>query len=150
MTSGGARNRSGPAADPKSFRSEAKGLVFSRLPVGGFEGDAPEFPVPDVDGRTLSVWAALWRTPQAAAWFVQSWRWVHVADLARLMVMSEDPKAPIGVWGHIRQARADLGLTPAGLVENGWVVAEDEVAGQRDEVSPSRQSSRDRLKALNA
>lgn len=150
MVSGGARNRSGPAADPTSFRSEAKGLVLSRLPAAGFDGDVPDFPVPDVDGRTLSVWTALWRTPQAAAWSTQTWRWVHVADLARLMVMSEDPKAPIGVWGHIRQARADLGLTPAGLIENGWAIAEDEVAELRDGVSPARRSSRDRLKALNA
>lgn len=150
MTSGGARNRSGPAADPKSFRSEAKGLVFSRLPVGGFEGEVPEFPVPDAAGRILSVWASLWRTPQAAAWAVQPWRWSHVADLARLMVLVEDPDTPVGAYTHLRQARADLGLTPAGLIENGWAIAEDEVAERRDEVSAGRQSSRDRSKALNA
>ncbi|WP_200802653.1 hypothetical protein [Agromyces cerinus] len=49
-----------------------------------------------------------------------------------MMVLSEDPKAQVGIWTHIRQARADLGLTPAGLKENGWAIAVDEVSERRD------------------
>lgn len=154
MTSGGSRNRSGPAADPNSFRSEAKGLVLTALPSEGFQGEVPEFPghvEADAFARTMAVWESLWRTPQAAAWAVQSWRWAHVADLARLMVLAEDPKTPVGVFTHLRQARADLGLTPAGLVENGWKIAADEVAERREEANApaARRSARDRLRALN-
>ena len=148
MTSGGPRNRSGPAPDPGSFRSDAKGLVLSALPSEGYSGDVPDFPSSG-EGRILSIWAELWRTPQAAAWVLQSWRWHHVADLARLMALAEDPETPVGVYTHLRQARADLGLTPAGLIENGWKIAEDELATRRDEVSKSSpRSSRERLKAL--
>ena len=149
MTSGGARNRSGPPADPNSFRSAAKGVVLTGLPSEGYKGDVPEFPVPDVEGRVLSVWADLWRTPQAAAWALQSWRWTQVADLARLMVLSEDSRTPMGVWTNIRQARADLGLTPAGLLENGWKIATDELSEKRA-ATPSRSgpSAKERLAAL--
>jgi hypothetical protein len=49
-----------------------------------------------------------------------------------MMVLSEDPKAQVGIWTHIRQARADLGLTPAGLKENGWAIAVDEVSERRE------------------
>lgn len=147
--SGGARNRSGPSADPMSMRSESRGLSFSALPADGYAGEIPAFPVPGVTGRELEVWESLWRTPQAAAWAVQSWRWSHVADLARLMVLSEAEGAAVAVFTHIRQARADLGLTPAGLVENGWQIADDSVAGTVSTAPAARKtSSGDWLKAV--
>lgn len=133
MGSGGSRNRSGPAADPLSGRSDKRGLSFVKLPPEGFSGEVPAFPVPGATRRVLDVWESLWRTPQAAAWAGESWRWPNIADLARLMVLSEDEGTPVGVFTHIRQARADLGLTPAGLVENGWQIAEDEVSARRAE-----------------
>lgn len=134
---GGARNRSGPSADPRSARSDRRGVSFTALPAEGFAGDVPEYPVPGASARELDVWADLWSTPQAAAWSVQSWRWAHVADLVRMMVLSEDPKAQVGIWTHIRQARADLGLTPAGLKENGWAIAVDEVSERREAATDS-------------
>lgn len=146
MSSGGSRNRSGPAVDPSSARSDARGLTFVKLPPEGYRGEIPAFPVPGAYARTIEVWEALWRTPQAAAWAGESWRWPNIADLARLMVLSEDEKTPVGVFTHIRQARADLGLTPAGLLENGWAIAEDEVAAKRA-ASDSAEVPRRRLRA---
>jgi hypothetical protein len=135
MPSGGARNRSGPAVDPNSGRSDRRGLSFSDLPGDGFSGGAPEFPTPGASDRELEVWSGLWATPQAAAWFGQAWRWDQVADLVRMQVRSEAADAPVGIYAQVRAARADLGLTPAGLKENGWSIAADEVAVKRAEVS---------------
>ena len=149
MPRGGARNRSGPAVDPTSGRSDRRGLSFTALPSQGYDGDAPEFPLPGATDRELAVWADLWTTPQAAAWSVQSWRWLNVADLVRLQVRGEAHDAPVNIATVVRQLRADLGLTPAGLKENGWAIAEDEVKARRDEGKPEpRKSSRDRLKVV--
>lgn len=133
MSSGGARNRSGPSVDPTSGRSERRGISFQALPSEGFRGVVPGFPLPDGSERELDVWAELWTTPQAAAWFEQSWRWGQVADLVRMQVRAEDIEAPVGIYAQVRAARADLGLTPAGLKENGWAIAADELAAKRDE-----------------
>lgn len=154
MARGGARNRSGPAPDPNSGRSERRGFKLTALPSEGFRGDAPSFPLPDVTDRELEVWESLWRTPQACAWSMQSWRWLNVADLVRLQVRGEAHDAPVNIATVVRQLRADLGLTPAGLKENGWAIAVDEVAARADAkadeaaVAP-RKSSRDRLSVVN-
>jgi hypothetical protein len=133
-----------------SLRSEARGLSFEWLPAEGYSGEIPEFPVPGVTSREIEVWESLWRSPQAAAWAVQPWRWSNVADLARLMVLSEAEKAPVAVFTHIRQARADLGLTPAGLVENGWQIADGTVAAPSSAAPAARKtSSGDWLKAVS-
>lgn len=133
MASGGARNRSGPAADPSSGRSDRRGLSFTALPAEGFTGPVPEFPLPGCTDRELEVWESLWRTPQAAAWVVQSWRWLNVADLVRLQVRGEEHDAPVNIATVVRQLRADLGLTPAGLKENGWAISVDEVTARRED-----------------
>lgn len=153
MPRGGARNRSGPAADPNSGRSERRGFKLTALPSEGYQGEVPEFPLPDVSERELTVWESLWRTPQACAWSMQSWRWLNVADLVRLQVRGEAHDAPVNIATVVRQLRADLGLTPAGLKENGWAIATDEVAAKRDAhaetATPARKSSRDRLSVVS-
>lgn len=154
MARGGARNRSGPAPDPNSGRSERRGFKLTALPSEGFRGDVPDFPLPDVTDRELAVWGALWRTPQACAWSMQSWRWLNVADLVRLQARGEAHDAPVNIATVVRQLRADLGLTPAGLKENGWAIAVDEVAARADAkaaeaAAAPRKSSRDRLSVVN-
>lgn len=150
MPKGGARNRSGPSADPLSGRSDRRGFSLTALPSEGYLEDAPGFPLPGGTDRELTVWAELWTTPQACAWSMQSWRWLNVADLVRLQVRGEAHDAPVNIATVVRQLRADLGLTPAGLKENGWAIAADEVGARRDEKSsaPARRSSRDRLKSV--
>lgn len=150
MARGGARNRSGPSPDPTSARSERRGFKLTALPSEGYRGEVPDFPLPDVTDRELEVWESLWRTPQACAWSMQSWRWLNVADLVRLQVRGEAHDAPVNIATVVRQLRADLGLTPAGLKENGWAIAADEVSAKRDEAKPAaRKSSRDRLSMVS-
>lgn len=151
MASGGARNRSGPAPDPNSGRSDRRGFSLTALPNEGYQGEAPTFPLPDALDRELEVWLQLWRTPQACAWVRESWRWLNVADLVRLQVRGEALDAPVNIATVVRQLRADLGLTPAGLKENGWAIAADEVAAKASEkadAAPARKSSRDRLSVV--
>ena len=147
MTRGGARNRSGPGADPTSARSDARGYRLTALPSEGYGGDVPPIPFDGYTGRELALWDSLWATPQACAWSMQSWRWDQVADLVRMKVRGEADDASVGVYAALRALRADLGLTPAGLKENGWAIAVDEVGAKRDEqpAAPVRRSSRDKL-----
>ena len=154
MARGGARNRSGPAPDPNSGRSERRGYKLTALPSEGYRGVVPDFPLPDMTDREADVWESLWRTPQACAWSMQSWRWLNVADLVRLQVRGEAHDAPVNIATVVRQLRADLGLTPAGLKENGWAIAVDEVAARADAkadeaAATPRNSSRDRLSVVN-
>lgn len=143
---GGARNRSGPSPDPFSGRSEARGLSFQALPNEGFRGDVPEFPIPDGSGRELDVWAEVWRTPQAAAWAFESWRWPVIAEYCRLKAIVEaDPAASAALVAQLHRYRDQIGLTPAGMRENGWQIAQAEIV---PESGPARRSSsRDRMRA---
>ena len=153
MARGGARNRSGPAADPNSGRSERRGYKLTALPSEGYKGEVPDFPLPGASDRELAVWDGLWATPQACAWSMQSWRWGQIADMVRMQVRGEGEDAPVGVYAALRAARADLGLTPAGLKENGWAIAADEIAAKAaanaEAAAPPRRSSRDRLSVVN-
>lgn len=152
MPSGGARNRSGPPPDPNSGRSERRGFSLTALPNEGYRGAIPEFPLPGALDRELSVWESLWRTPQACAWAREAWRWMNVADLVRLQVRGEALDAPVNIATVVRQLRADLGLTPAGLKENGWAIAAADIepsAPAAESSAPAKpRSSRDRLSVV--
>lgn len=155
MGHGGARSRSGPPADPNSGRSERRGFTLTALPSEGFSGEVPGFPLQPIvlfaeyfegsgadrkkvkrdDGGTESfrereaaVWAEAWRTPQACAWSMERWRWPIVAEYCRLKTVVEfDPSASAALVGQLHRYRDQIGLTPAGMKENGWKVAVDEV-----------------------
>lgn len=132
MPKGGARNRSGPQPDPRSGRSERRGLRYDALPAGGYDGEVPAFPLPGAKDRELAIWNDAWTTPQACAWARESWRWQTVAEYARVKALCEvEPNAAL--IGQIHRYRDQLGLTPAGLRENGWAIAADEVAARADE-----------------
>lgn len=157
MSHGGARAGSGPAPDPNSGRSASRGLDFSRLPAEGFTGEVPKFPLDPIvlfsehfeDGskirevdegssasfseRESAVWAEAWSTPQAAAWHLEPWRWPIVAEYVRLKVTVElDPGSNAALVGQLHRYREQIGLTPAGLVRNGWQIARDEVSERRE------------------
>jgi hypothetical protein len=158
MPKGGSRNRSGPQADPGSGRSERRGLKLGELPSEGFSGEVPAFVLPKIarfdweydDGkrfkvlavelteafreRELAVWAECWRMPQAEAWSRESWRWPTVAEFCRLKTVVElEPDANASLVAQLHRFRDQIGLTPAGLRENGWAIVSDEVAEKRAE-----------------
>ena len=153
MTRGGARNRSGPAPQEGSGRSDRRGYSLTALPAEGYTGEAPEFPLPDPSDRELEVWEQAWRTPQACAWSMpsESWRIRTVALWVRTSVRCEDRDAPASILAQVHRLADQIGMTTAGLAEMGWKVAVDEVAAKAAEhtSAPSKpKSSRDRLKAV--
>lgn len=151
MTSGGARNRSGPGKNPTSRTSERQGYVLTALPNEGYRGRAPAFPLPKIDRMTataegrvvnktasdrfrkreLQVWREHWKTPQACAWSLETWRWHAVAEFCRLKTVVElEPDANASLVAQLHRFRDQIGLTPAGLRENGWAIATNEVAAK--------------------
>ena len=152
MARGGARNRSGPTADPTSGRSDRRGYSLTALPSEGYQGEIPNFPLPQASAREVEAWEQAWRTPQACAWSMpsESWRQGTVALWVRTKVRCEDPEAGAALLGQLHRFADQVGMTTAGLAEMGWRVAVDEVASKRAEPTEtaSRPSSRDRLKAV--
>lgn len=173
MAKGGARNRSGPQHDPKSLRTAERGIVLTALPSEGYDGEAPEFPLPrrtvyrwefedkrrfqvpdldvtqDVAARELDLWASLWTTPQACAWALEPWRWHTIAMYVRTFVVCEGSDATAADKGSLHRFADQIGLTPAGLKENGWAVARNEVGAKAAEKKPQQQASaRDRMKVV--
>ena len=150
MATGGARNRSGPPPDPNSLKSAKRGLTFTALPAGGYDGEAPDFPLPNAVPRELELWAWAWSTPQAAAWAREPWRWQTVGMWVRTMFVCESLEATAADKGSLHRFADQIGMTPAGLKENGWKIATDQLAEKRAEKTevPKAPSARDRMKAL--
>jgi len=138
MASGGARNRSGPQPDPNSINSANKGLSFIALPAKGYDGEPPAFPLPDATPRELEVWREAWRTPQAAAWAMESWRWRTVSLWVRLTVRCEDPEAGAALLTNLHRFSDQIGMTPAGMRENAWQISKVDVT---PEGTPKRTSA---------
>lgn len=176
MTSGGSRNRSGPQADPSSGRSDRRGYKLTALPSTGYDGDVPEFPLPKreifkkvTDGeimtfefdaagtkavaeRESALWAWAWSMPQACAWSMPSeaWRLQTIAMWVRTFVICEGSDATAADKNSLHRFADQIGMSPAGLRENGWAISVDEVGvksreAERDTPAPKK-SSRDRLK----
>lgn len=167
MASGGARARSGPVADPRSGRSDARGLRFEVLPVEGYQGMAPEFPLPEIqvyatdsemgksvdwdasdarNARERELWEQVWRYPQAVAWAREPWRTYSVAEWVRLAVLCETSEAKAAdVTSKLRLAE-QIGLTPAGLSLNGWQVGVEPAAPvEAERKVERRRTARDRV-----
>lgn len=152
MPSGGSRNRSGPAADPKSARSQRRDLFHNQLPAEGYDGEVPRFPLPSSpiegrDEREQELWSWAWSTPQAAAWARESWRWQSVAMWVRVSALCESPEAQAADKGSLHRFADQIGLTPAGLKENGWEIVRDDLQEKRAEKSEVATSDSGKLSA---
>lgn len=132
---GGARNRSGPHASAYSARSDARDIRALKLPVGGYDGDFPALfeVLPGGTEREGQVWATLWKTPQASQWARERWRWPTVAMYVRMIVRSEDPEASAATVNAAQRLADQIGMTPAGLKENGWLIVADDSAVDHDQ-----------------
>ena len=178
MPRGGSRNRSGPAPDESSGRSDARGYSLTALPAQGYAGPVPEWPLPkrtimvwryedkarwrEVDAaattrvaeRELELWQWVWGTPQACAWSMpsESWRSQTVARWVRQAVKCESDDATAADHGQLHRYADQIGLTTAGLREMGWKVAADEVAKRAAEnpATVKRATARDRLKVVSS
>lgn len=144
----GGHARSGPARDPNSGRSEQRGLTVAVLPVAGYQGRVPGLNrfLPRPNARHRQLWEELWRSPHACVWINERWRYPVVAELVRLMELTEQEECAVGVWSAIRQRRDDLGLSTAGRRLEGWEIVSGVSLGKQaakegpvDEVGQRRQ-----------
>lgn len=147
----GIRTGQGRRPDPNSARSEKRHYVLTALPREGFDGVAPEFPIPDdfgdqvVRDRELTIWEDAWRTPQACAWSQEPWRHRIVAQYCRVCALVElSPDPGPGLIAQVHRFRDQIGLSPAGLAENGWQIADEVVEMQAVPELPPRQVRRSR------
>jgi hypothetical protein len=146
MARGGSRNRSGPQPVEGSRTSDRKGYTLTALPPAGYDGEAPAFPLPLASARELEVWAQAWTTPQACAWSLEPWRHRTVALWCRWSVRMEAGDASAALGNVVVRFADQIGLTPAGLKENGWKIADPKPAeAASDEPAASVTSIKDRL-----
>lgn len=129
-----------PRIDPYSARSDARGIMLERLPAEGYKGRLPRWPKPvarDEDGaetllskRARAVWRDAWRTPQATKWIEEPWRFEVIAEYCVVVAsVEQDTSRSAALIGQLHRYRDQLGLTPAGLKDNGWMIAHGEPAG---------------------
>lgn len=164
MARGGARNRSGPQPDPNSARSDKAGIKFLQLPQEGYAGRAPAFPiqaltevneetgrkrVTEISKREKVLWREYWKLPQAAAWAEEVWRWQGLALMCRLEAQAElFPAKSATLVGQLHRFRDQMGLTPAGLKENGWQIGVSSAVESREPVRAARPSGGSRSRVL--
>jgi hypothetical protein len=143
------------------------------LPPAGFDGDVPEFPLPRrsvfqfeyegdrkvpvfdaaetkrVQERELALWEWAWRTPQGCAWSLPSeaWRLHTIALWVRTFVLCESSEATAADKGSLHRFADQIGMTPAGLKENGWKIAAPKPVESEESVPESSNvtSIKDRL-----
>lgn len=142
MSRGGARNRSGPAPDPNSKRSESRGIGtgMRALPAAGHTGKPPPWPMPKGTPRERSLWTKIWKFPQAVAWAEEPWRHLQIGHYVRWAVKSESADASPSTMTQVIRLADSIGLTPAGLRENGWVIQKktvEEAAESATETPPA-------------
>lgn len=143
------------------MKSARRGYVLTALPAAGYDGQVPTFPLPDAATearreRELELWKWAWATPQACAWSTEPWRWHAVAMWVRTSALCESADATAADKNSLHRFADQIGLTPAGLKENGWKVAPIKAEAERaqqDEATelpaaPARTLARDRFKVV--
>lgn len=154
MSRGGARSRSGPPRDPNSGRSERRGVqeTLRVLPAEGYDGDPPKWPFPakGTKKRERDLWKEVWTYPQACAWAEEQWHWNMVAQYVRWSVRAEDPEAPASTMAQAIRLADSIGLTAAGLLQNGWkIVAKTETEEAAEPTNTPPATPTRRLRAVN-
>lgn len=144
MPKGGARTRSGPAADPASLRQTGKADDWTKLPGSGRLTPPPDWPLTEASGRESAMWERLWALPQAVEWDRRR-QDLEVALYVRRLVEVESPGSSVNLGTLVRQMSDSLGLTTPGMRANRWLIVDDAPA----ETAPARRSSsRARLRAV--
>ena len=124
MPKGGARARSGPPPDPHALRRDRDASTWTRLPSHR-EGDPPAFPLARPTRRERTVWARLWTRAQAVMWEALELE-DQVAMYVRALVAAEDRGASVAARTLLLRQEESLGLSPAGLARNRWIIAADD------------------------
>ncbi len=154
--------RAGPQKDPNSGRTEKLGIgAKTLLPSEGYKGRVPAFPLPQIKrenavatkafrSREIAIWRANWKSPQAAKWIKEAWRWDTIGEYCRIKASVElEAGGNAALVSRLREYRNEIGLSPDGLRMNGWAIATDEVAEQAEKkAEPKKAPAARRLRAV--
>lgn len=172
MSSGGARNRSGPSPDPRALRRDRQDDAgWVTLPADGFKGEIPPFPLPPISvfdiywadkqrvkefdedstealkEREVELWETLWRKPQGAMWSELGLEY-EVAAYVRAFVESVSSEASAGLKTAVLRMSAEIGLSLPGMHGLRWKIATSVGEIDRPPAARKATSSRARLKAV--
>jgi hypothetical protein len=120
MTAGGARVRSGPPRDPQALRRERDASEWHRFPSQR-RGDPPPWPLPRPTQRERLLWSEEWARGVANAWEMFGLE-RQVAMYVRTLVAVERKVTNATLLGKLLSQEDRLGLTPAGLARNLWII----------------------------
>lgn len=149
---------------------------MTALPSSGYAGKPPAWPLMErvvyrweyedkrryqvrdddateaVREREAGLWSWVWRTPQASAWAQpsESWRLHTIAMWVRTFVVCESDEATAADKGALHRFADQIGMTPAGLKENGWAIAVDEVGAKAAEKATKADAAPKRERRLRA
>jgi hypothetical protein len=152
MPSGG-HGRSGPAPDPNALRRGRAGdQEWTVLPREGRKGRAPKFPLEDPTAQELTLWATLWKKPQAVMWDRLGLQ-LQVAAYTRTFLESVSRFGSPTLKTAALRMEGELGISIPGMHQHRWKFSDDEVAAKRAQpASPTAapESPRSRFRGLDA
>jgi hypothetical protein len=125
----------GPPPKPASQRRRTNPTVaMVQLPLEGYDGDVPDFPLDHPSMRELDRWNVLWRLPVAIMWARQRCELV-VARYVRNCLTIEQGGVSVATAhlnAEVRQQEDRLGLSPMALLRLRWEVLPDQIEEQRE------------------
>ena len=74
------------------------------------------------NAREAALWRWAWRQPQSEIWAEQPWFEYLVAQWVRMSVTCEQEDAKAADKTTMIRLADQIGMTPAGLAFNGWVI----------------------------
>lgn len=117
-----------PKPDGERRNRAERQLDWTVLPFEGRAGDPPALPGwREWTEQTLTWWAELWSTPQAAAWD-QTGRSMHTLALLHHEMMVDGGSAA-KIAAEMRQHEDRHGLTPKAMAQLRWRVASEPAQG---------------------
>lgn len=137
------------AAEDRIRRNATPGMI--QLPMEGYQGDIPFFPLPIPTPRELELWNFHWQLPQAYEW-VRSGAIYPLARYVRFFCIVEDGESMSVAAAHIlselRQLEDRFGLSPLALARLRWEITPDQVEATKTATQQSNQTVR-RLRAVD-
>lgn len=123
----------GPPPKPANQRRRQNPtLPMVQLPLEGYTGEIPDWPLSTPTSDELKRWEMVWRHPAGVLWKQQQLDLI-IARYVRNSVLSELPRASPVLKAEVRQQEDRLGLNPYAMLRLRWEVVQDEVATQRDD-----------------
>jgi hypothetical protein len=119
------------------------------LPLEGYSGVVPSFPLSDALEVETALWVVLWRKPQAFMWAKLGLE-LEVAAYVRAFLESVESGASAGLKTAVLRMAAEVGLSLPGMHSLRWKFSEDELSAKRAASVPARSgpSAKERLAAL--